>query len=300
VTAASRSPAPWATRRARALRLSAETPHAAEILTTYATTTQVQERIAAEVPVERWLAAARDADAGTAEGPLLRLDRLPLEELLPLFTRCLEGMVDVGTAVMRQEAERLAAAPIGERRALLVRALSMATAATAAGAATAPGGPEPAFHAVVFLEAIATPLAAAATGERPIDVESNRAEDAVVPFRCRACGGRAVVATLRDRAGALGARALVCGLCGSERRVRRLTCVHCGETDAERLPVHEAESVPHVRLDECRSCGRYLKCVDLRRRGDAVPVVEELATVELDLWAQEQGLTKLHTNVFGL
>jgi FdhE protein len=58
--------------------------------------------------------------------------------------------------------------------------------------------------------------------------------------------------------------------------------------------------VPHVRLEECGTCRRYLKTVDLRRRGDAVPVVEELATIELDLWAREKGLTKLHTNVFGL
>lgn len=64
--------------------------------------------------------------------------------------------------------------------------------------------------------------------------------------------------------------------------------------------MHTAESVPHVRLDECGSCKRYIKTIDLRRRGDAVPVVDELATVELDLWARQRGLTKARTNVFGL
>jgi formate dehydrogenase maturation protein FdhE len=64
--------------------------------------------------------------------------------------------------------------------------------------------------------------------------------------------------------------------------------------------VHSAEAVPHVRVDECATCRRYLKTVDLRRRGDAVPLVEDLATPELDLWAREQGLAKGQANLFGL
>ncbi len=40
--------------------------------------------------------------------------------------------------------------------------------------------------------------------------------------------------------------------------------------------------------------------VDLRAQGDAVPLVDELAAVELDIRAQEQGLTKLRVNVLGL
>jgi FdhE protein len=282
----------WPTRRNRALRLAAEVPHAAQILSTYATVTEVQEHVAAQVPLQRWLAAARTLEVGQSGGPLLRLDRLPLDELLPLFTRWLDEMVGVGTEVMREHAKRLLAATSSERRTLVARALS---------AAIATDEPEPAFHALAFLEAIATPLGEAAAADLRADVEpSPPTEEAAVAQRCRACGGPPIVATLRDHAGATGARALVCGLCGSEQRIRRLTCAQCGETNAERLLVHAAESVPHVRLDECRSCGRYLKTVDLRRRGDAVPVVEELATVELDLWAREQGLTKLHTNVFGL
>jgi formate dehydrogenase maturation protein FdhE len=40
--------------------------------------------------------------------------------------------------------------------------------------------------------------------------------------------------------------------------------------------------------------------VDLRKEGHAVPLVDELAAVELDIWAQERGLTKLRENVLGL
>jgi FdhE protein len=290
VTAVSRSAAVWATRRARALRLAAEVPHAAQILTAYATLTEVQARIAAEVPVERWLAATRGTEAEASDGPLIQMDRLPLDELLPLFAHFLAGMLDVGTDVMKEHAKGLLDATPSERRARLADALPEPDAAS--------------FHPRAFLEAIATTLVTTAGSDRRAGVEPSPGvggEGAVARVgRCPTCGGPPVVSTLRDHAGALGARALVCGLCGSEQRIPRLTCAPCGEPDAERLRVHPADSVPPVRVDECRSCGRDLKCVDLRRRGDAVPVVEELATVELDLWAREHDLTKQHTNVLGL
>ncbi len=118
--------------------------------------------------------------------------------------------------------------------------------------------------------------------------------------QCRVCGALPVVATLRDLPNALGSRGLVCGRCGTEQRIRRLTCARCGETAADQLHIHSAESVTHVRIDECRSCASYLKTVDLRRRGDAVPQVDDLATLELDLWARERGLTRVRSNLFGL
>ena len=114
------------------------------------------------------------------------------------------------------------------------------------------------------------------------------------------CGGQPQVAVLRDLPDAVGRRTLVCSTCATEWRFPRLTCPACGETDADRLPVHTTESVAHVRIDECRTCRRYLKSVDQRQQGAAVPLVDEVATVELDLWAREQGLTKIRTNVLGL
>ena len=89
-------------------------------------------------------------------------------------------------------------------------------------------------------------------------------------------------------------------VCSTEWRIDRLRCVNCGETNADQLLVHNAESIPHVRLEECRTCRRYLKTVDLRERGDAVPVVDELATIEMDLWARDKGLEKLQLNILDL
>jgi FdhE protein len=48
------------------------------------------------------------------------------------------------------------------------------------------------------------------------------------------------------------------------------------------------------------TCKLYLKAVDLTKNGLAVPEIDELASVALDLWAAEHGYTKLQVNLFGL
>jgi FdhE protein len=146
------------------------------------------------------------------------------------------------------------------------------------------------FYARAFLEPVVTMIAQA---------DSSQPADWTQSF-CFVCGGPPQVAVLRDLPDALGHRSLMCSICATEWRFRRLTCPHCGETEADKLPVHTAESIAHVRVDACTTCSRYIKTVDLRKNGTAVPLVDELAAVELDIWAQEQGLTKLRANVLGL
>jgi FdhE protein len=58
--------------------------------------------------------------------------------------------------------------------------------------------------------------------------------------------------------------------------------------------------MPHVRVEACDTCRVYLKAVDLTKNGLAVPEVDEIAAVALDLWAAEHGYTKLQTNLFGM
>lgn len=269
-------PSVWATRRARALRLAEEAPHAEEILTTYADLLDVQARVAEGVPVRRWLALVRAPAGGP---PRLRLDRLPVEELVPLFADFLARSADLGTELMRSDAGALSGAPGANWLALF-------------GAALASDGPDadPPFHIRAFLQPVATALAMA-DGEA---VESARGG------RCLVCGGAPAVSMLEDLPGALGSRSLVCGVCGGSWRLPRLVCAHCAEDDAEKLSVHTAESLPWVRLEACGTCNRYLKCVDRRQRGGAVPMVDDLATVELDLWARGRGLARVQENLFGL
>jgi formate dehydrogenase accessory protein FdhE len=266
----------WATRRARALYLTSEAPHAEEILSTYADLLEVQERVARAVPVRRWLALVDAAESGP---PRLRLDRLPVDELVPLFIDFLAGAADLGTGVMKADAGALSGSPGATWLGLL-------------GAALTIDGTEegPPFHVRAFLQPVATTLAAADGGRM----------GTARGGRCFMCGGAPAVGALQDLPDALGSRSLVCAVCGSAWRLPRLICAHCGEGDPEKLAVHTAESLPWIRLDECKSCGRYVKTMDLRKRGDAVPIVDDLATVELDLWAREQGLTRVQDNLFCL
>jgi len=116
---------------------------------------------------------------------------------------------------------------------------------------------------------------------------------------CPFCGEKPVAAVLRPE-GDGAKRFLLCSLCFTEWEFRRLLCPNCGEEDKDKLPVYTAEEFPHVRVEACDTCHVYLKAVDLTKDGLAVPEVDELASVALDLWASEHGYTKLQTNLFGL
>ena len=79
-----------------------------------------------------------------------------------------------------------------------------------------------------------------------------------------------------------------------------MTCPACGETDGTKLPIfQEDKQFPHMRVDGCRTCHRYLLTVDLRRDARAVPIVDELTALPLDLYAIDQGLTKITPNLLG-
>ncbi len=117
--------------------------------------------------------------------------------------------------------------------------------------------------------------------------------------RCPACGARPVAGVLRPE-GDGGKRGLVCSICATEWDYRRILCPSCGEENREKLPVFVAESCPYVRVEACDTCKRYLKSIDLTKNGLAVPVVDELATVSIGIWAEEQGYGKGETNLLGM
>lgn len=116
---------------------------------------------------------------------------------------------------------------------------------------------------------------------------------------CPVCGGAPVVAALKEE-GQGAKRVLVCSLCASEWDYLRVICPACDEKRFEALPVYTTEAVEHVRIDACDTCRVYLKTVDLTKDGLALPVVDDIATVSLDLWAREAGYTRLHPNLLRL
>jgi FdhE protein len=127
--------------------------------------------------------------------------------------------------------------------------------------------------------------------------EHNPGNDGVA--LCPFCAGKPLVGVLRPE-GDGAKRFLICALCSTEWAFRRILCPSCGEEAVEKLAVYTANEFTHVRVEACDTCQRYIKTVDLTKNGHAVPVVDELATVPLNLWAQERGYTKLRPNLLGI
>ena len=147
-----------------------------------------------------------------------------------------------------------------------------------------------------FPRAFIQPIAEAIVQEGNVQPVGERTALGVCPY----CESAPFASVLRDEPDLKGKRTLQCSLCASEWVFPRSCCPRCGEETPEQLDYHISEAWPHVRIEECRSCRTYLKAIDLRTNGLAVPVVDELASVELDLWASEQGMAKLQQNVLGL
>jgi formate dehydrogenase accessory protein FdhE len=114
----------------------------------------------------------------------------------------------------------------------------------------------------------------------------------ICPF-CSRKPGLGVLRQLGDG----GQRCLICSFCLAEWQFRRIVCAGCGEENHAKLPVYTAAELEHVRVECCDTCKAYLKTVDLTKNGLAEPVVDEIATLPLDLWAQEHGYAKLQPNL---
>lgn len=129
--------------------------------------------------------------------------------------------------------------------------------------------------------------------------ERNDSSTEASPPLCPFCGSRPQLAVLRPE-GDGAKRFLLCSLCGTEWFFRRVLCPNCAEENKEHLPVFVAQEFDYVRIDACDTCHTYIKSIDLSKNGNAVPVVDELATVSLNLWAQENNYKKAQPNLFGV
>jgi FdhE protein len=116
---------------------------------------------------------------------------------------------------------------------------------------------------------------------------------------CPFCNRKPALGVLRQQ-GDGARRSLLCGFCLTEWEFRRVVCPGCGQEDHVKLPVYNAEQFPHIRVECCDTCKTYFKSIDLTKNGLAEPLVDELASVPLNLWAQEHGYTKLHPNLLGM
>lgn len=116
---------------------------------------------------------------------------------------------------------------------------------------------------------------------------------------CPFCNRKPGLGILRQQ-GDGARRSLMCSFCEAEWEFRRIVCPGCGEEDNRKLPVYIAAGFDYIRVECCDTCKSYIKTVDLTKNGLAEPVVDEIASAPLDLWAQGQGYSKLEPNVVGM
>jgi FdhE protein len=119
--------------------------------------------------------------------------------------------------------------------------------------------------------------------------------------RCPFCGGPPWIGVRRDAGEMEGARRLLgCSLCGLEWSFQRVVCPSCFEEDPYKLPMFRSDAHPTVRIEACETCRRYVKSIDLSEDARPIPEVDDLVSLSMDLWAAEQGWTRVEPGLAGL
>jgi len=273
---------PWAAPRRRAEKLREQHPFADEVLGLYLALLEVWE--------DAWAAAGTElgADASYAD-----IAAWSAERVLP---RVVVATAEAGPQAL---VEHLLGMPTGD----VVSAEELLTA-------WLDGEELPPVERYLARATLRAPLEAVGAGDA-------RQSGATLPGvrHCPNCGGLPQL-SFRDDTGdelAKAARRLQCARCQHAWTFSSSACAGCGESRggqltfyAERPPgsevvrkIREDATFPHLRIEACGSCNHYLIDVDLGLDPRAVPEVDELAALPLDLYAAEQGLTKITPNMMG-
>jgi FdhE protein len=255
----------WKSRAIRARELSKQYPAAKAVLDFYSVVLEFQEKLAGSstAPLKSELPFRDQLDLAAALGAL--------PNLLSLAAKFAPGLL----ANRARELERTDR-EYWER---LIRSAALSTTPSEDDADL--------FFACACLQ----PLAENLQAQLPEAVDYSQSV-------CPICNGLAQTAVLRPE-GEGRRRSLLCSFCLREWIFRRVVCPWCGQEDKEKLPQFTAYDLAHVRLEGCDVCKRYTKSIDLSVDGHAVPLVDEIATAVLDVWAAEHGYSKLTRNLMG-
>lgn len=278
---------PWVMRRGRALELRSRYDFSREVLDFYAALLTVQEE------------AFR---AATAAAP-------PPDSLVPYVSEVVvPRVIDVSVAAGPEQLGReligcLEREPAHDIIARWIRSEEQTPPERYLARAAA--GP--------VLEALGAEVKAVCVGPR----------DAL---HCPECGGPPQLSYFAPSPEnlATGARRLLCARCAASWGYARMTCAGCGEDSSAKLTIFSEEGTtsgergsivrglagalanghapavfPHMRVEACESCRQYILGIDLEAEPRAVPVVDELAAIPLDLFASERGFSKITTNLMG-
>ncbi|MGA9544585.1 MAG: formate dehydrogenase accessory protein FdhE [Candidatus Sulfotelmatobacter sp.] len=279
--------AKWDRRIRRANELASSYPFSAEGLHYYARVAAFQKGIYGEI--EKALA---DSPKISSDRPLR--DELDFFLLLPKFPGFLSLIQKIAPAPLAEAAATLATKGSGAWQRAIEDFWYGHADLTAGGdiaelESNHPGAADSdQVLAWIFLQPYAEYLA----DHREVEILDG------TPSTCPLCGGKPAVAVLRTE-GDGAKKSLICMLCAHEWLFRRIYCPACGEEREPQMGFYSAPEIAHVRVDVCDTCHTYLKSIDLTKTGLAVAVVDELATIPLDLWAREHGYQKLQINLLG-
>jgi formate dehydrogenase accessory protein FdhE len=122
------------------------------------------------------------------------------------------------------------------------------------------------------------------------------------PGHCPFCGGAPMISTRREIPDAAEAamRMLHCGLCGLEWKFNRACCPACAEEKPDKLPVYKSDAHPAVRIEACETCGRYVKSIDLTMDARPIAEIDDVVSLSMDLWAIDEGLTRIEPGLAGV
>jgi len=108
---------------------------------------------------------------------------------------------------------------------------------------------------------------------------------------CPVCGSPPAISILRGE----GERFLFCSFCDHEWHSQRIYCPFCENKDQKTLHYFFSEEEEEYRVDVCDQCRKYIKTIDTRKiKRPVYPFVEQVATLHLDMLAQNQGLQSGH------
>lgn len=112
---------------------------------------------------------------------------------------------------------------------------------------------------------------------------------------CPICGSPPLVTLLREE---VGKRYLFCSYCGYEWRFDRLACPFCENREQDSLQYFYEEGEENYRISTCEKCKKYIKTIDIRTTEPIDPILEDIATLHLDIIASHKGYKRPTPNPF--
>jgi FdhE protein len=107
---------------------------------------------------------------------------------------------------------------------------------------------------------------------------------------CPVCGGLPLLVYLEEG----GKRFGTCSVCEFSWALSRFVCPYCENTDQQKFRYFFTENEKGLRLEVCEACRHYLKIIDLREWVvDPLPLLDDLVTTHLDLWAKNKGYRRI-------